>query len=277
MVLLVSNRGAREHKSEEWESAFILTFRGNDAELQLPLRLGVTSLLMRKRNLVTIFSALCACTWALAADCSNAVPAKTATGASPAPVQSAAAQARQARSLLSAEIGRINFASMRLAIEDMAETFKSAYPKKAEYLATVGRLESDRPTLVAALSGTSPGVEARAAEFLRQAREPLLANPLLDSDRILLLRRTFPGPEQAIHAMGVQAGLISLNAHTSDTIPRQNAFKDELTVLSGLRGKPSFAPVYAPSNGDTIIDPVLHFDGAKLLFARNGDREKNWR
>ena len=224
---------------------------------------------------------VCDCTWGIAADCTCTVPAKSGLGGSPnaypSPGPLASIQTRQRRQHLAAELGWVNFAATRLAIEDLAVTFKSAYSKKTEYLAMIDRLESERPKLVAALSGTISRVEERAAEFLRQAREPLLANPLLDPDRILLLRRTFPDPAQARHAMGGNAGLISLNAHTSDTIPRQGLFKDELTVLSSLRGKPCFTTVYAPANGDTMIDPVLHYDGTKLLFARNGEREKNWR
>jgi len=106
-------------------------------------------------------------------------------------------------------------------------------------------------------------------------REALLANPLLDFDRLLVLKRVPKGP--ARRAMGGSLGVGDLNAHTSDTIPRQGQFRDELCVMTNLRGEPELATVYAPEDGETLIDPVLHYDATRLLFAQNGATEKNWR
>jgi len=215
--------------------------------------------------------------WAVAADCSCTTSGTTGTVVFAAPSEVRQIDTKKQRQRLLAEISSVNFAATRLAIEDLADTFKAAYPGKAGYLATIDRLEDERPKLLASISSAAPGAQERAVEFLKLAREPLLANPLLDADRILLLRRRFSDPARARQAMGGAAGLISLNAHTSDTIARQGVWADDLSVLSKLRGKAEFSTVYAPPNNDTIIDPLLHFDAGKLLFARNGEKEKNWR
>jgi formylglycine-generating enzyme required for sulfatase activity len=120
-----------------------------------------------------------------------------------------------------------------------------------------------------------PHREASRAALHSLQREALLANPLLDFDRLLVLKRV-PKVE-ARRVMGDSLGVGSLNAFTSDTIPRQGHFQDELAVLSNLRGEPVLTPLYAPDNGETLIDPVLHFDATRLLFAQNGANEKNWR
>lgn len=159
--------------------------------------------------------------------------------------------------------------SLRLALNDLAATFGDRYPKAAEFRQ---RLEE----LAAAFGAAERRPEAQAA-LTALAREALLANPLLDFDRLLLLKRGFPKPAAARRALGQALGVGSLNAHTSDDTPRQGHWQDELTVLSNLRGTPRFSTLYRAENGETLIDPALDFDARRLLFARDGAREKNWR
>lgn len=161
-----------------------------------------------------------------------------------------------------------NPAALRQAIEDLVATFGTRYPRGKEFLARLDALEA-RP---------QPATdEATRAELATLQRKALLANPLLDFDRLLVLRRGFPKTANARSAMGQALGVGSLNAHTSDDTPRQGRWNDELAVLSNLRGQPSWLRLYAPEAQETMIDPTLHFDGDRLLFAMNGAREKNWR
>lgn len=157
--------------------------------------------------------------------------------------------------------------ALRLAIEDLLVTFGARYPKGAEYLRRLTQWE--------AAFAADPGGEAADKALRALQREALLANPLLDFDRLLVLKRIPKAP--ARRAMGASLGVGDLNAHTSDTIPRQGQFRDELAVLSNLRGEPVLTTVYTPEKGETVIDPVLHFGATRLLFAQNGANEKNWR
>jgi formylglycine-generating enzyme required for sulfatase activity len=159
--------------------------------------------------------------------------------------------------------------SLRLAVRDLMETHGTRYPQGPEYLR---RLED----LAGQLQQPAAAAKARA-DLLVLEREALLANPLLDFDRLLVLKRRFPKPADARHAMGAALGVGTLNAHTSDDTPRQGPWNDELTVLSELRHQPRAATLYQPGNNQTLIDPVLHSDARRLLFAKQGAREKNWR
>ena len=162
--------------------------------------------------------------------------------------------------------------ALRLAVEDLIAAFGVKYPNGREYLRRLQELERKG---IADLRTDAP-VDANLDQQLRAlAREALLANPLLDFDRLLVLKRVPSAP--ARRAIGGSLGIGDLNAHTSDTIPRQGQFRDELAVLSHLRVEPQFTTVYAPTNHETVIDPTLHFDADRLLFAQNGEREKNWR
>jgi formylglycine-generating enzyme required for sulfatase activity len=77
--------------------------------------------------------------------------------------------------------------------------------------------------------------------------------------------------------MGKALGVGSLNAHTSDDLPRTGQWNDELTVLSNLRGVPKFTPLYQPGKMESLLDPVLHFDAQRLLFAKRGAKATHWR
>jgi hypothetical protein len=156
---------------------------------------------------------------------------------------------------------------LRLAIEDLNATFGAKYPRGPEYLRRLAELEKAH--------AAEPKSETVNRALRALQREALLANPLFDFDRLLVLKRVPTAP--ARRAMGDSLGVGSLNAFTSDTIPRQGQFRDELAVMSNVRGEPVLKTIYAPANGETVIDPVLHFDATRLLFAQNGAKQKNWR
>ena len=167
------------------------------------------------------------------------------------------------------EVAAVTIESLRLALDDLCATFGGRYAKGSDFRR---RLEE----LADSFREPEPTAAARAA-LDALAREALLANPLLDFDRLLVLKRGFPKPAAARRAMGQELGVGSLNAHTSDDTPRQGHWNDELALLTNWRGQPEFTPIHRPDNQETVIDPMLHFEADRLLFAQNGAREKNWR
>lgn len=161
--------------------------------------------------------------------------------------------------------------ALRRAIEDLIASFGARYPEGEAFRRRLAVIE-------AALQTEDPTQKGQAtAEYEALKREALLANPLLDFDRLLLLERGFPNPAHARSAMGQALGVGSLNAHTSDDTPRQGRWNDRLIALSHLRGKPTTEVLYEPPDQNTVIDPMLHYDGDHVLFAMNGTAEKNWR
>ncbi|MBP7949749.1 MAG: SUMF1/EgtB/PvdO family nonheme iron enzyme [Verrucomicrobiales bacterium] len=168
--------------------------------------------------------------------------------------------ARKLESPPSQLAGRVDPVALRLAIEDLIATFGEKYPNGREYLRQLEKLEREP-------AGESP---LRAL-----AREALLANPLLDCDRVLLVHRKTHAPARSAEGRSLGAG--ASNWSTADNLPRQGEFEDTLAILSELRGEPKIVPLFRPANGETLIDPVLHFDADRVVFAMNGAKEKNWR
>jgi formylglycine-generating enzyme required for sulfatase activity len=152
--------------------------------------------------------------------------------------------------------------SLRFAITDLIATFGERYPRGPEFLARLEALERPSP------SGTS-GRQALAA----LAREALLANPLLDSERLLLVKRRPFKNGQAISAdtsLGWDMGLPRSSAGNS-ALPK-NAYDNEIAVLQPVRPDGRLTTLFRPARHAFVGDVDLHFDGDRLLFASTDDR-----
>ena len=153
--------------------------------------------------------------------------------------------------------------SAKRMIDDLIASFGDRYPKGKEYLQ---RLDELAPRL-----GDPQNNPSARQEFEALLRESALANPLLDFDKILLVRRnTRRG-----------FGFINLNAYTAADSPR-NGINNELAVLSDLRTTPTLTPIYRHPDGSPIRDIDLHFDGKKVMFSaiekilHDGKEELRW-
>ena len=154
--------------------------------------------------------------------------------------------------------------SLRLAIQDLGKTFGDRYAA-AKYLGLLDALEGR------IRRGHDAAQAAAAFEALQ--REALLANPLLDFDRILLVKRPL---RNARTAAGGKLGLPTLNARVNDTIRAPGTgWDDSLVKLSELRTARELRTVYRTDQRRIICDVDLHFDGRRIMFS-SGDVEDRW-
>ncbi len=139
-------------------------------------------------------------------------------------------------------------ASLRLAISDLAASFPDRYPHAADYLA---RLDG----IVAELTRTPPPAVAAIEDRLAALRrEALLANPLLDFDRLLVVRRS-------TRLLG-----LPMNWQGNSSLPRRG-YSNEIAVLTNLRGGGDLATLYRPPDGAFVGDVDLDFDASRILFS----------
>ncbi|HYW80964.1 MAG TPA: hypothetical protein VE890_15395, partial [Thermoguttaceae bacterium] len=139
---------------------------------------------------------------------------------------------------------RADFEALRLAIEDLIDTFGPQYPGGAEYLAQLKKLET--------------GSTAVEAEFGRLKQRALLNNPLLDFDRLLLLKRKRG-----------QLGL-PVNHKCNAGIP-QTGYDNEIAVLSPIGQQGTLRTLYQPDAGRFVGEMDLHFDADRLLLTMPAD------
>ena len=145
---------------------------------------------------------------------------------------------------------RNNFDSLRLAIEDLTKTFGARYPNGKKYLTRLAKLEK-------AVKETSSSLKPLADEFDQLFKEALLANPLIDFDKLLFVD--------------------SDNAMT----PRNWLSLDSIRGLAGRGGVAlkMLSPVapdgkvttlFVPPERRNLIAIDLHWDAKKLLYTATG-------
>ena len=136
--------------------------------------------------------------------------------------------------------------SLRLAIEDLARTFGAKYPKGGEYLQRLDKLD---PRLISGDAGAQ-------AELAALASEALLANPLLNFDK-LIVRRTAD--------LGLPANW------QSNSSLRKGKYDNEIATLSPVNPAGKLTSLHRPERtSDFVGDIDLHFDAGRMIFSRSG-------
>jgi len=176
--------------------------------------------------------------------------------------------------------------SLELAIRDLGETFRERYPRGVEFL---GRLEAlkrrdaavfgpdrDESPLTPGPSPRSTGARGGSlagplpsplpgplpvgskAELVRQFQalktEALLANPLLDFPRLLLVKR---GEKN----LGLPA-----NYFGNSSLP-PTGYDNEIAVLSPVRPEGKRTTLFRPAHGEFVGDVRLAYDARRLMFS----------
>ena len=160
-----------------------------------------------------------------------------------------------------AKIRELPIEPLRRAVRDLAATGGSRYPNGAEYLARLEAVEQKHQALVADDGADSleavVRVEKLHEEFATLQQEALLANPLLDFDRVLLVRRSSRN-------LGLPA-----NWQGNCSLPR-NGFDNEVAVFSPVRPEGQLTTLYRPEKPVFVGDVDLHFNADRMLFSSIG-------
>lgn len=161
----------------------------------------------------------------------------------------------------------VKIPALRLAISDLVATFGSRYPKGPEYLK---RLEVLEEQARAAESRAAKG-QAATPEEARQFKESLaalrsealLANPLLNFDRLLLVKR------------GTKMANLGLPMNwQSNSCLSKTGYDDEIAVLSPVRPEGQLSTLFRPAGARFVGDVDLNFDADKMLFSMPADNQR---
>lgn len=185
----------------------------------------------------------------------------------------------------------LNCRGLRLAIEDLQQSNPGKYSRGDEFLARLQRLEAQL-NQVRARQQNETGNERQAAslaeleqiadlvrQFEQLQRESLLANPLLDFERMLVVRRKpdcdARTPMDTGYGMGEYLGLPRQSSKCNPGIEKPIGWDNEIAVLESLGPDGRLTTLYRPDDQRLITDVDLHWDGKRMLFAMP-DRQKNW-
>jgi len=170
-----------------------------------------------------------------------------------------------------------------MAINDLMQTFPETYADGQAYLDVLGRFAEQRASMRQALKeGDASGV-ARVARLVALQRRALLANPLLDFDRLLVIKRKPLGGD-ARRARGDRANDKGLGKYLG--IPQQSSWQlhtmketdewdNEIAVLTLGTNPGELKTLFEPSGGRLVNELDLHCDAEKLMFSMP-DKRKHW-
>ncbi len=154
-----------------------------------------------------------------------------------------------------------NFQSLRLAITDLSETYGDQYGKGRLYLEQLACLEASTQTLLAQLKDNESVQQGRvlqlAADLKALRRKALLANPLLQFDRLLVVKHD------------ASRFRLPRNDACYSSIP-QTGYDCEIATLSPVTPEGTLATFLKSPDGKYLADLDLHFDGTRLLFTMPG-------
>ena len=147
---------------------------------------------------------------------------------------------------------------LRDAVEDLRRTFGPRYPRAAEFLSHLDALRQRWP------EASPEGRRKLTAELETLRREALLANPLVCARPILFVKRA-----QYINQHGTEETMYQSNEHNAGCFRGGGA----LEVLDAASG--TVRTVLEVPEG-IARDPVVHFDGNRVLFSMRRNRDDDY-
>ena len=177
------------------------------------------------------------------------------------------------------EVEAFNLRALSLALDDLIDTFGDRYPKGPGWREQLRRCQADVATTRQAFEPSSQAswdrIERLALELESLRREALLANPLLDFERLLLVKRKPEGDPRrsqwADRGLGEYIGLPKQSSWHVSTIPRTDTWENEIAALSPVRPEGRVTTLYRPEKKHLLSDVDLHFGARKILFSMPDD------
>lgn len=188
----------------------------------------------------------------------------------------------QLRPALAARLAlEFNPAALRRAIADLKKTFPNEFVLPQAFETRLADYEARLPQLQQMLANGGPEEVRRVGEACETlfafSREVLLANPLLDFDELLVLRRRTPDDADrgTYWTWGQKYGMtVNWSCDFRPKNPPVADWWDEaLVALSPRDGQRPPRTIFKAPRTHMIQQPDLHFDAQRLLFTMPGSEE----
>jgi hypothetical protein len=183
----------------------------------------------------------------------------------------AAGQIRDPYSKALSDLELVNPTALRGAISDMIKTFGADYPGGRDYLKTLETCEKQLPAIKDALKQRDNKALRTAEEIVAFQRQALLSNPLLNFDRLLLIKRKPIGDprraEEPDRGIGKFVGMPQQSSWQLQTMTDTDGWDNEISILSPVGPEGNLTTLYSPPDGRLISEMDLNFDADKLMFS----------
>lgn len=169
---------------------------------------------------------------------------------------------------LEEQLAWVNLQALREAFEDMKKTSSFDAAANGEKLKFI---EANYADVVKNIGSGNPEVVAKAKAIVKAKRDVLMANPVLDIDKIVVERYRLGANDRK--AMAPSLGTQN-NNWSSQPSARRYGFDAEICELSNLRGDIKSRTIFKPDNTSAVTDLQLHWDGDRLLFTMADDKNR---
>ena len=169
-------------------------------------------------------------------------------------IEEAVAEAQQ-------RLAQVNFPALRLAIEELTAAFPDQYRGGSGYLKRSAEYEKQLPGILKALPTGEEQALKQAQEVVAFQQRALLSNPLLNFDRLLLVKRT-----------SRQLGLPQ-NWQGNCALPK-TGYDNTLEVLSPVSPQGTLTTLFRPEGDRFVGDIDLSFDAKKMLLSMPGSHNR---
>lgn len=177
-----------------------------------------------------------------------------------------------------ADFQQVNVRALKLAIRDLMQHFPTTYPHGQDYLQSLHTYERRLPKIRMALQRRDSKALDQVRDILALQRKALLANPLLDIERLLLIKRKplddprrAMGDENNDKSLGYFLGIPQQSSWQLHTMKNTDGWDNEIAVLSDPRGHARLSTLYRPREGCLVNEMDLHFDADRLMFSMPDD------
>jgi formylglycine-generating enzyme required for sulfatase activity len=159
------------------------------------------------------------------------------------------------------ELRAINTLALRLAIEDLMQTFGGRYRRGRDYLKRLDAVEKRAGEIEMAMKRGDSRARQEIPKLAEQLRalqaEALLDNPLIDFDKLLLIKR--------------KADRLGLPQNWQGNCAiAKTGYDNEIAVLSPVHPRGNLSTFFRPDKTEFVGDVDLHFDADKMLFSMPG-------
>ncbi len=167
----------------------------------------------------------------------------------------------------------VNFRALRLSVACLSNTYPKAYGRGVSYLPRLDAFEKRLGAIREALGRCDDGALAEIDMIVALRREALLANPLLDFDRLLLVKRRIVTNKKGHGGHVPDPYGLPQNWQSNSSI-RTDVWDNEIAVLSSLRPEGKLTTLYRPDGDKFVGDVDLHFDADRMLFSSIGSHRR---
>lgn len=169
---------------------------------------------------------------------------------------------------IQSEIDWLNLEAVKLAFEDMKKnpSFNVAVnQEKLNQLSALVNAGFD------GISSKNPQAIANATKAITLKKEILLANPLLDMDRIIVGRYKigFNARSVNVTALGTEPANWACLMSSS-----RKGFDAEIAELSNLRGNIKSSTIFKPATATSLPHIRLHWNADKIMFTMANDQDQ---